>query len=161
MTCYAQEINGYVFDHWTVDGANWDRGINPITVTMEEPYEAVAHYLRAIPWWEALLRPEMLQVILGLIGIVLTFALVGTTWIRSRRRRGVMKAWLNEIDEVYSRFKMDPRKCEDALCRLKNTILEGLTGGKITEEDHDIMDKRIDKYMKELKEQERHKSVDE
>jgi len=42
-----------------------------------------------------------------------------------------MKVLLNEIDEVYSRFKTDPRKCEEELFRLRNTILEGLTDGKI------------------------------
>jgi len=43
-------------------------------------------------WWETLFYPEMLQVILGLVGIVLTGALVGTAWVRTRKRRAIMRA---------------------------------------------------------------------
>jgi hypothetical protein len=59
---------------------------------------------------------------------------------------------LDEIDDVYLRFKTNPRICEEELYRLRNTILEGLTDGKITEEDYAILDRKIDKYMKELQE---------
>jgi len=90
VNCTAQKISEYIFDHWTVDGINWDRGVNPITVTMDRPYEATAHYVHVAAWWENLLRPEM-QVILGLAGVVLTIALVRTAWIRTLKRRGAMK----------------------------------------------------------------------
>ena len=153
VTCTAQEISGYVFDHWTVDGASQGPGINPITVTMDEAYKVTAHYVPVPAWWETLFRPEMLQVILGLVGVVLTVAFVGTAWVRTRRRRGIVKALLNEIDEVYSTFKTNPPKCEEELYRLRNTVLEGLTDGKITEENYNALDKRIDKYLEELRKQ--------
>jgi hypothetical protein len=72
-----------------------------------------------------------------------------------------MKILLNGIDEVYLRFKTKPRKGEEELYRLRNTILEGLTDGKITEESYNIMDKRIDKYMEELRKQKGHERADE
>jgi len=153
VTCTAEEISGYVFDHWTVGEISYDFGTNSITVTMDKPYNATAHYKLPPAWWETFLRPEILQVIVGFIGVVLTVAFVVPAWVRTRRRRGIVKAFLNEIDEVYSRFKADPQKCEDELYRLRNTILEGLTDDRISEESYNILDKRIDKYMEELQKQ--------
>ena len=153
VTCAAQDVSGYVFDCWTVDEASQGPDVNPITVIMDKQHKVTARYVLAPPWWETLFRPEILQVILGLVGIVLTVAFVVPAWVRTRRRRSVIKAFLNEIDEVYSRFKTSPRKCEEELYRLRNTILEGLTDGKITEESYNIMDRKIDKYMEELRKQ--------
>jgi len=45
VTCNAQKVTGYAFDHWTIDGASWNSGINPINVTMSEPHEVTAHYV--------------------------------------------------------------------------------------------------------------------
>jgi KaiC/GvpD/RAD55 family RecA-like ATPase len=91
LFCTAQEISEKVLDHWSVDGANWDRGINPITVTMDGPHEAIAHYVAAPASWQSFFRPEI-QVILGLIGLALSIVLVRTAWIRTLRRRDIMKA---------------------------------------------------------------------
>jgi hypothetical protein len=44
---------------------------------------------------------------------------------------------------------------------LRSTILEGLTDGKITEENYNILDSRIDKYMKELQKQKSREHADE
>ncbi len=144
--------NLYECTGWTGTGSVSASGTNTsVTFTIEEPSSITWNWkMYTPPWWENLLRPEMLQVILGLVGIVLTVALGGTAWIRTRRRKGVLKTLLDEIDEAYSRFKTNPRKCEEELSRLRNTVLEGLADGKIPEESYNIMDKRIDKYMEEL-----------
>jgi KaiC/GvpD/RAD55 family RecA-like ATPase len=150
VRCDAQEISGYVFEYWTVDGISQGAGINPLLIDMNEPHEAIAHYMLASAWWAIFLRPDVLQIV-GLLGIGLTATLVGNAWVRTHRRRGVIKAFLNEIDEVYSRFKMTPRKCEEELSRLRDVILERLTEGKITKENHSVLDKRIEEYMGGLK----------
>jgi hypothetical protein len=154
VTCTAKEISGYIFDHWGCDrprgGGTWKSGINPINVTMYEQCEAIAYYTRAIAWWEPLTSPESMQILLGLVGIVITVSLGGTAWMRTRKRRSIIKTFLDEIDDVYSKFKTNPRVCEEELYRLRNTILEGLTDGKITEANYEILDRKIDKYMKEL-----------
>ncbi|MDH5779184.1 MAG: clostripain-related cysteine peptidase [Candidatus Bathyarchaeota archaeon] len=162
VTCDAQEIGGYVFEYWELDGIRQGLGENPLPVPMEaKTHNVTAYYGLPPPWWETLLRPDIMQVVLGLLGIVLTVAFVVPAWFRSRRKRGVIRTFLSEIDEVYSRFKSDPHKCEQELYRLRNTILEGLTDGKISEESYNILDKRIDKYMEELPRQEKRKRGDE
>lgn len=141
-----------ISNHWIVDGTNWETGINPITVTMDQPHEASANYVRERTWWEILTGPDVLQVVLGFIGTALTLGFVGVAWARTRRRRGVTRALLNEVDDIYRRLKTDRKQCEEELYRLRNTILEGyLTDGKITQENYDVIDKRIDKYMDELR----------
>lgn len=139
-----------MFDHWTVDGVSWDTGVNPITVTMEEPSEATAYYVHALTWWETLQRPDVLQVVLGLMGTALTVGLLGTAWFRTQRRKVMIKTWLSEIDDVYLKFKQDPQRCAQELTKLRNTILKGVTDGKITQESYNIMDERIDGYMEGL-----------
>lgn len=85
VECTAQEISGYVFDHWTVDGEiPPDRDINPLTITMDEPHEVVTHYLRVFAWWENPL------IVLGLAGGLFAAA-IGIVWFRNRRRKLPMK----------------------------------------------------------------------
>jgi hypothetical protein len=44
VTCTAQTVSRYTFDHWTVDETSQGQGINPITIIMNEPHTAIAHY---------------------------------------------------------------------------------------------------------------------
>jgi hypothetical protein len=150
VTCTAEQINGYAFQQWYTEGANWDVGANPITVTMDGPYDLTARYVHAQAWWEILFRQDVLQNVLAILGIGISLSLVGGAWFRSRKRRDIVKTFLTEIDDVHSRFKTDPKKCEEELYRLRNTILEGLTQGKISEENYGIIDRRLDKYMSEI-----------
>jgi KaiC/GvpD/RAD55 family RecA-like ATPase len=69
----------YICTGWTGTGSVSMSGTNTsVTFTMNEP--------SSITWnWKT--QYLLLQVILGLVGIVLTVALVRTAWVRSRRRR--------------------------------------------------------------------------
>ena len=151
VNCTAQRIAGRVFEYWTVDGARWDPGVDTITVTMDEPCEATAHYVRELSWWEILLSLESLNLIIALLGLVITVALLGVAWIRTRKRRTVTLALLSKIDDVYSKFKMTPPKCEEELHRLRNAISKNLADGKITQECYDLMDKKIEEHLEELR----------
>jgi hypothetical protein len=159
VTLTAQQINGYAFQQWSTEGASWDVGVNPINITMDEPSDLTAHYVRAQAWWQILVRTDVISAILGLLGTVVTVGLVGGAWFRSRKRRDIVKAFLAEIDDVYSRLRTDPKKCEEELYTLRNTILEGLTEGKMTEDNYAILDNRIDKYVNELAEKQEDKRI--
>jgi hypothetical protein len=152
VRCFAQQVNGYDFKYWSADGSSWDVGVNPVTVTMDAPYEVVAHYVRSQAWWAILIRPDVLQALLAILGTSITVSLIGGTWFRSRKRRDIVRTFLAEVDDVYSRLKTDPQKCEEELSRLRNTVLEGLTEGRISEENYGVIDARIDKYTREVAE---------
>ena len=153
VNCTAQEIAGRAFDYWTLDGARWDPGVDTITVTMDGPCEATAHYVRERSWWEILLSLESLNLIIALVGLVITVALLGVAWIRTRKRRTVTLALLSKIDDAYSKFKLNPPRCEEELHRLRSTISKDLADGKITQECYDLMDKKIEEHLEELRKQ--------
>jgi hypothetical protein len=44
-TLTALAVEGYTFAYWDVDGTSQGSGTNPITVTVERPHTATAHYL--------------------------------------------------------------------------------------------------------------------
>jgi hypothetical protein len=50
------------------------------------------------------------------------------------------------VTNVYFRLKTDLQMCEEELHTLGNAIFKGLTDGKITQENHDVLDRNIDKY---------------
>ncbi|UCE16080.1 MAG: hypothetical protein JSV12_00200, partial [Candidatus Bathyarchaeota archaeon] len=152
VNCTAQKIRGHAFSYWTVDGESWDPGDKKITITMNEPYEAIAYYALAPAWWEILLNVDMVNIYIGIVGFVaLPIALIGIGWFRNRRKKTFIRTLLNEIDEVYSRLKTKPRRCKEELCRLRDKDFEVVIDGKIAQESYDIIDKRIEKYLEELR----------
>lgn len=69
------------------------------------------------------------------------------------RRKVLFKKLLDEVDSVYSRFKMNAIQCEAELYKLKDEALDEFKQGTIDEGKHNILEQRIAKYMKEVKEQ--------
>jgi hypothetical protein len=117
---------------------------------MEGPRDAIAYYVRARAWWEVLTSSENMQIIVGILGTLITIGLVGTAWIRTRHGRTAVKNFLAQIDDIRARRKDDPVKCEEDLFELRNTVLEGVTDGRITQEGYEIIDAKIDKCLEEL-----------
>lgn len=146
----ARQIEGREFDHWASNGATWDRDVSSITFVMEGPRDAIAYYVRARAWWEVLTSSENMQIIVGILGTLITIGLVGTAWIRTRHGRTAVKNFLAQIDDIRARRKDDPVKCEEELFELRNTVLEGVTDGRITQEGYEIIDAKIDKCLEEL-----------
>ena len=60
---------------------------------------------------------------------------------------------MDEVDAVYSRFKMNAVQCEAELFKLKDDVLNEFKEGTINEDKHSVLEQRIEKYMKEVKEQ--------
>jgi hypothetical protein len=65
---------------------------------------------------------------------------------------------MEDIDDVYSRFRMNTLKCEAELYRYKNQVLDDFKQGLIDEAKYNILDARIDNYLKEIKEKTAEKS---
>lgn len=73
---------------------------------------------------------------------------------RQRKRRKVMfKDFLEEIDDVYTRFKMNSRQCEGELLRIKEQIMGEFRVDTIDSEMYGVLDKRIDDYLREIREE--------
>lgn len=74
---------------------------------------------------------------------------------RSARRRGriLFRKLLEEVDDAYGSFKMNSRRCEAELLRLKAEVLAGFKEGVIEEGDFHTLDSRIDTYIREVREE--------
>ena len=49
VTLTAQAVTDYTFNYWDVDGTSRGDGVNPITVVMDAPHTATAHYTYTPP----------------------------------------------------------------------------------------------------------------
>jgi hypothetical protein len=98
-----------------------------------------------------------IELITGLISIGAAGTAVAGWAIRtsrtSKRRKILFKRLVDEIDEIYSNFKMNARRCEAELQRLSGEVLDEFKDGMINENNYSALENRIDDYMREIKEQ--------
>lgn len=64
VTLTAQQITGYTFDHWDIDGASRGNGVNPVTVTIDTDHTATAYY-RLVTQMTVTISPPSATIILG------------------------------------------------------------------------------------------------
>ena len=88
-----------------------------------------------------------IQIVGGLLAVIA--ALIG--WYFSRRARGKTAQYMTEIDKVYHKHNKNTNKCEAELTAIKELIEEDFKKGNINDQSLAILDKRIDKYAKELR----------
>lgn len=82
VSLLALPVAGYDFNHWDVDGVAFEVGRYELTVFMDDPHTATAHYnVRAAGWY----LPEWFYWIL-LVILVLVIVLI-CVWIYRRRKR--------------------------------------------------------------------------
>ncbi|UCE37560.1 MAG: hypothetical protein JSW00_19250 [Thermoplasmata archaeon] len=98
--------------------------------------------------------PEFLnnaEVIVGIIGLV---ALGGGSaygvW-RRKKKHGRFSELLTQLDEVYGSFKLNPKRCELELEKMKVTINEDLKKNTIDQNNYSILKTRIDEIMGEIR----------
>jgi hypothetical protein len=101
------------------------------------------------------LRPINLATIIGLISLIIAISSFAGVLISRRvqnRQKRHLKQLLDEVDTVYTHFKMNARRCEAELYRLKDMVTTDLKEGKLEEGSYGILDKRLDSYMQEIQE---------
>jgi hypothetical protein len=59
---------------------------------------------------------------------------------------------LEDVDDIYSRFKMNALRCQAELYKLREQVLEEFKQGLIDEEKYNFLNKRVDTYLKEVEE---------
>jgi len=98
-----------------------------------------------------------IEVIAGVISIAA--AVIGSVgWVvrtqnAKKRKKILLKRLIDRIDEVYSRYKMKARECEAELFRLRDEVLTGFKDGVLDEDNFNVLNVRIDDYMKEIREE--------
>ncbi len=119
---------------------NYERCEDSTSFTVVEQVVSISDFL---------LRPDVLGVLLA----VISMAGGGLAWFMGHRKRGRVKVLLDEIDNIYSSFKMNARRCEAELLSLREKSLGMLKRGKIDESNYGLLKERIDEYLQEVKEQ--------
>ena len=97
------------------------------------------------------------ELVAGIVTIGAAIVGVGGWYYRARsmRRRGTIlyNKFLNSVDDVYSRFKLNSSRCEAELLKLKEEIFRDFKEGLIEGESFNVLDGRIDRYLREIREE--------
>jgi hypothetical protein len=126
LTCTAQDISGKLFERWTVDGTDYERGVSQITLIIDRPYEVTAHYVNAPAWWETFSRPET-QAVLGLVGTGLIVAIASAAWLRNHRKKGLIVTYSKpSVTEIPKATVTLPGRIAAGYEDLDNLLLGGL-----------------------------------
>ena len=115
--------------------------------TTPEPIEPEAK----LPQTGITLSSEWIAIILSIGGL----AAGAGTWVfrtNSERKRNkiLFNKLMEDIDDVYSRFRMNTLRCEAELYKYKDQVLEDFKQGMINEEKYKILDERINNYLKDI-----------
>jgi len=82
VTLSAPSVSGYDFEYWDVDGFSRGSGVSNITVYMDSPHVATAHYSAPVGAWYV---PEWFYwILLGLLGLAVLLLIA---WLYYRRRK--------------------------------------------------------------------------
>lgn len=91
---------------------------------------------------------QFMALVVSLIGV---FLAVSGFSFASKNKQKYLKKFLHEIDDAYSSYKWKSKRCEAELYRLKDQVEDQLKAGKIDENTYQLLEKRIDKYLDEIK----------
>lgn len=91
---------------------------------------------------------QLLALVVSVIGVVL--AVSGFSMANKNKQRS-LKKFLHEIDDAYTSYKWKTKRCEAELYRLLDQVEEQLKEGKIDESTFSLLEKRIHKYLDEIK----------
>lgn len=89
VTLVASAVNGYDFDCWDIDGISQETTVDTVTVYMDGPYTAIAHYTLGAKAWYV---PVWFWWLLPLLILLSTLF---TVWLYRRRKRK------KEAEEVF------------------------------------------------------------
>ena len=102
--------------------------------------------------WSIELIAFVFAVVVSVIGGTVGIA----RWIRNSRIRNTVKKrtfqeHMERMDDVYTTYKMNSRQCEAELYKLRTKVMDDFKQGIIDERKFNILDKRIDEYILEIR----------
>ncbi len=99
---------------------------------------------------------ELLAFVFAVMGTVIGGTIGIARWIRNNRirntvRKRTFQEHMERMDDVYTQYKMNSRQCEAELIKLRTKVLDDFKHGIIDERKFNILDKRIDEYILEIR----------
>lgn len=119
----------------------WKKQTAPTTPT--EPQKEIIIINQTVPATQEGIDWNMVGGIIAIISVII--ALVG--WFLTRKKSSNTSKYLDEINQTYLGYKGNSDKCEMKLIEVKAKIERELAAGKITEQSFDILDRRIESYL--------------
>jgi hypothetical protein len=101
------------------------------------------------------------EVLVGIIGLVALGCGSAYGVLRKRKKHGRFSELLTLLDEIYSSYKLNPKRCETELEKLKSTINDDLKKSVIDENNYSILKGRIDEIIMEIRSETMHSQVKE
>jgi len=96
------------------------------------------------------LAPEA-SFVMQIVGLAVAVVTPVSVWLFSRRRRSRLRFLMRNIESTFTKFRSDVSKCEVALLLIKEEAQRDLEEGRITAEQFALIDKRLQEYLKELR----------
>lgn len=87
----------------------------------------------------------------GVIVAILTVLVGVIGWLLTRKKSSTTSKYITEINKTYTNYKSNSDQCESELLELKSKIEKEFSSGKLTEQSFDILDRRIDNYIGEIR----------
>lgn len=85
------------------------------------------------------------------LGVIIPIALAIGGWYFLHQKKSRLKDYFEQIDTTYSQFKLKGERCETELVQLKDVIEHDLKHGKIEESTYQLLNQRIERYLKEVR----------
>jgi hypothetical protein len=98
-------------------------------------------------------RPEVISVLIAAIGLVGGGYAAFRNWEKTRKYAKNREVLLDQVKEVLSSFKMNPRRCEAELNRIRDEALDYWKTGEIDESTYDGVKNVIDEEIQEIQRQ--------
>lgn len=99
------------------------------------------------------------EVVVGIIGLIAIGAGSAYGVWRKKKKHGRFSELLTKLDDIYSSYKLNPKRCETELEKLRATINEDLKKNTIDENNYSILKGRIDDIILEIREESLHSQV--
>lgn len=91
--------------------------------------------------------------LISILGTLIGVVSWGNRTRKERRKQEIVfNKILGEIDEIYTRYKVNSRRCETELIKLKNSVMDEFKQGIFDEDKFQILLDRIEQYINEIQE---------
>lgn len=91
------------------------------------------------------------EVVVGIIGLVAIGAGSAYGVYRRKKKHSRFSELLTELDDIYASFKLNPKRCETELEKIKGTINSDLKKSTIDDNNYSILKGRIDEILGEIR----------